>query len=511
MLTVPSPFQPVQKGGLNFVYPQVPVTEGAGNDPRRPDDIPGGMVLSYNLITHMTVPEPGIEAYLNDPNDPDPVTCTSCTSAGGGGSGGSGSSSSIQDFWIRPNQAYIEPGNILGKVYQFTSMIVDPEFDGIPVDPNKPPRYRAWFDNCDLVARVYVYWEGTDEENGEYVMELRELDGTISQFKEYTTLGGQIFYRIQWMNDPWDNRTSFVYEETAPFRLLEVNHPLGYKEKYDHSVANQIEVTYENVTLGNTPGDNLTVADLTWGYRFDPTTGLLTHIYYPKSAVISAATPGDLPPEGQLYDLSTETDRYYVLEFEYQPLTGTSDRKIHYLREYYSTSKPTTFLGTGTVTQQLEYAKDDAIAPGPTVETYSVWRISEQWDRHGNYHKFWYDEEEASGPGAGDWYVKATHWVDPQVTEHIYTSDEQSRLTSEIAKPEDSEQGMPRKAEYGPGPNAEPASLEWKYSYGNGCCGCNNPTVVEEPSGRKSYFSYDIQTGRMLSSTLPNLLMVQMC
>src|SRR5690606_13453406 len=101
------------------------------------------------------------------------------------------------DFWIRPNWSYIEAGNIVGKRFAFTSIAQDPGHTG---------KYLAWFDNPDLTTRAYVYWEGSGE-TGEYVLELRWIDGDISKFKNYAADQNHQFWRITSYRDRFDNQT----------------------------------------------------------------------------------------------------------------------------------------------------------------------------------------------------------------------------------------------------------------------------------------------------------------
>src|SRR5690606_38096443 len=125
------------------------------------------------------------------------------------------------------------------------------------------------------------------------------------------------------------------------------------KEKYDWtSIGSGVEITYENLVLGG----GLSASALTWGYRFDGN-GNVQYAYYPAAPSVAESPVGTLPSSGTVYDLSTATNRYYVLEYAYSSLGG--DWKIDTVKEWYSTTKPPSVTGTSKVILDLDYALSD--------------------------------------------------------------------------------------------------------------------------------------------------------
>ncbi|MCB9872517.1 MAG: hypothetical protein H6837_21880, partial [Planctomycetes bacterium] len=449
-------------------YIGVPFHEARNHDPYRPIEIPGALpgTAALGMITHVSMSSP-IATYLPE---------------------ATASPSSLQEFWIRPNQAYISKGNIVGKRYAFTSKTPDPNVAG---------KFLAWFDSPDVATRVYVYWEGPAE-GGAYVLELRFVDGSISKFDRYTAVSGQEMYRVAWYKDRFDNKTEFRYDATS-HRLIEIEYPQGIKELYTWGANGTLDVSYQNVTLANKLGGTATVADLAWGFGLD-SNGNVAYAYYPKSPSVAGSTPGLLPPDNELYNLAASTDRYYILEYTWAQFGG--DWKVTQVKEHYSSDKTLGGSSGSKIILTVAYVLDDG-GYGGTTHYYSRYRVQQLTNRFGDQYKFYYEE---TGTGA-DAYVSKVYHVDPRDNVHCYTRDSLGRTVSRRWTPPDNATGRPRAHVLGGGlgPDPEPLFIEWLYEYGATGCGCNHPTKVTQlPSGRFSEFTWDPNTGRLLTEKIPD-------
>ncbi len=341
--------------------------------------------------------------------------------------------------------------------------------------------------------------------------ERRYVDGTVEKFEHVHTFGnGDRRFRPTERIDPYDNRT--VWEYNGPDgRVSRVFFPDGVDQVWDYSPSwiddpntqdvegwssvyyAGIEVRYVDRLNGDqdlgrteyrlfkkrTDAQGNLVGN-TRPYDGDP----LYRIYRPSAESLDSLSATQLL-DGTLYDVATDDARYPVVEFEH--LSGES-----YITKI-SRFTADGVLPTSSTTTPQEIVSYTYVTVGARMRV-----LKETQALTGRQYDFVYEVDVDSNNR-----VQRVIRTDHDGVEVDWTLDDYNRVLTIKTTPPSSK--LPRASDPDSGGFDAPANMTRTFTY-SGCSQCSGKpsTIEDQPSGRRWEYDYDLVTGLLEESRVPD-------
>ncbi|MBX3464681.1 MAG: hypothetical protein KF830_16045 [Planctomycetes bacterium] len=326
------------------------------------------------------------------------------------------------------------------------------------------------------------------------IVEVRTVAGSITRLERYSTYEGSERFRPVEEVDPYDNRTTYLYDTEG--RVARIQRPNGIDEVWnyapswigsqgwDPALYSGVEVTFEDATQPAADLSAHTYCMLFERLREDgvpvpaakPFAGdRLLRVYNPKGQMLEGP-----PAAGTTYALPSGpvAERHPVFETTYWP--GTD--RVHTIRYFLATGPELAAVQT----EPVDVAKFTYVLAGGQYRV-----ATEHLPLRNTTHTFAYTWDSKDRVDS----IVRTDDLGGQV---LRTFDDQGRVLQVTITPPHGTAGRPRASDPDNGGWVEPTAMTWLYQYSS-CLACDKPIVVEQqPANRRDEYDYDPVTGLLL-------------